>query len=71
MSDAFAQTSTCKHAHAVFCLAACKHFQIHMAQEQMALNHNDEEEMQMYLASLSCAKSCWVLAQSVELNKIS
>lgn len=54
----FAQSSTCKHAHAVFCLASCKHLQIHMEQEQMALHRNDEEKMQMYLASLSCAKSC-------------
>lgn len=54
----FAQTSTCKHAPAVFCLASCKHLQIHMGQEQMAPHRNDEEKMQMYLASLSCAKSC-------------
>lgn len=34
-----------------------------MEQEQMVLHHNDGEKMQMYLASLSCAKSCsdWVL----------
>lgn len=57
MSDVFAQTSTCKHAHAVICLASCIHLQIHMEQEQMALHRNDEEKMQMYLASLSCAKS--------------
>lgn len=42
-----------------------------MEQEQMAPHRNDEEKMQMYLASLSCAKSCWVLAQTVELNAMS
>lgn len=54
-SDVFAQTSTCKHAHAVFCLASCKHLQIHMEQEQMVLHRNNEGKMQ--IASLSCAKS--------------
>lgn len=57
-SNVFSQAITCKHVRAVFYLASCKHLQLHMEQEQMVLHHNDGGKMQMYLASLSCAKSC-------------